>query len=90
MIYLIVLGRLLQYFPEFIDFVFLYAKRTSVFRKRTSGSELISIYGDYFIIITSLKESISSQLKFIAGEKDFWLLRKHKTLLCFILGPFHL
>ena len=58
MIYLIVSGRLLQYFPEFIDFFFLllYAKRTLVFRKRTSGSELVSIYGDYFIIITSLKK----------------------------------
>ena len=59
MIYLFVLWRLLQYFSEFIDFVFTalnYAKRTLVFRKRTSGSELILIYVDYFIIITSLNK----------------------------------
>ena len=44
-------------FPSLlILFLFLYAKRTLVFRERTSGSELILIYGDYFIIITSLKK----------------------------------
>ena len=47
-------------------FLLLYAKRTLVFRKRTAGSEMISIYGDYFIIITSLK----TYLKLI--EIDSW------------------
>ena len=44
-------------FPSLlILFLILDAKRTFVFRKRISGSELISIYRDYFIIITSFKK----------------------------------
>ena len=39
-------------FPSLlILFLLLYAKRTLVFGKRTSGSELILIYGNYFIFI---------------------------------------
>ena len=37
-------------------FYFFTRKGLWFFRKRTSGSQLISIYGDYFIIITSLKK----------------------------------
>ena len=54
MIYLIVLGRLLQYFPSLL-ILFLY---TTLCEKNFGFQEkdLISIYRDYFIIITSLKK----------------------------------
>ena len=76
------------FFPSLlILFLLLYAKRTLVFRKRTSGSEMILIYGNYFIFYKSERclddifiycciKSISKEIYRWRNIKNFWLLRK--------------
>ena len=57
------------FFPSLlILFLLLYSKRTLVFRKRTSDSELILIYGNYFILFI-LSITYDYLRKFISSDR---------------------